>query len=329
MLHLRSGDDILKKLEEAGLPGEFVKWADPLCQGPAPAGLSATEWRAVRAKFAVENFGVNPEAARLFLLEQDRNLEKFREHADVVLWFEHDLFCQIILIYLLNWFSERPLGKTKLFLICIGAYSGIDDFRGLGDLTSGQLAMLFDARHKVSDKEMVLARRAWKAFSHSDPRMVERLLRQDTSALPFLSSALLRHLQEFPSTWNGLNRTEQFTLEVIAQGVVLPEQIFRHVQKREIAPWCTDTMFWSCLRRLATVQVPALTIESLAPTAEFLPGQSRIRLSEKGRELLAGESDWIKLNGIERWIGGVELSGREAAWRWDEMQRELVAYPFP
>jgi hypothetical protein len=329
MLHLRSGDDILKKLEEAGLPGEFVEWADPLCQGPAPAGLSATEWRAVRAKFAVENFGVSPEHARLFLLEQDRNLEKFREHADVVFWFEHDLFCQIILIYLLNWFSERSLGNTKMFLICIGAFSGIDDFRGLGDLTSGQLARLFDTRHKVSEKEMALARRAWKAFSHGDPRTIGRLLRQDTSALPFLSSALLRHLQEFPSTWNGLNRTEQFALEIIAQGVVLPVQIFRHVQNREIAPWCTDTMFWSYLRRLATARVPALTIESLAPTTKFLPGQSRIRLSEKGRELLAGEADWIKLNGIKRWIGGVELSGREAAWRWDEMQRELVAYPFP
>ena len=34
MLHLRCGQDILSQLADAGLPGDFASWDDPLCEGP-------------------------------------------------------------------------------------------------------------------------------------------------------------------------------------------------------------------------------------------------------------------------------------------------------
>ena len=43
-----------------------------------------------------------------------------------------------------------------------------------------------------------------------------------------------------------------------------------------------------------------------------------LELTPSGRAALAGEADHVALNGIDRWIGGVHLSGPEAAWRWDE-----------
>jgi hypothetical protein len=43
-----------------------------------------------------------------------------------------------------------------------------------------------------------------------------------------------------------------------------------------------------------------------------------LRLTETGREVLADRQHHVALNGIDRWIGGVHLSGPSAAWRWDE-----------
>jgi len=43
------------------------------------------------------------------------------------------------LIYLLDWFSKLSRGKTKLSLICVGEFRGVEDFRGLGQLTGEQL----------------------------------------------------------------------------------------------------------------------------------------------------------------------------------------------
>lgn len=235
MLHIRPGDDILPKLKETGLPGEFIRWADPLCQGPTPAGLPQEEWRTLRARFAAENGYLPFDTALSFLAEQDQNLERFREHDRVLLWFEHDLFCQINLIYLLDWFSRQKLGKTKLFIICIGKH--------LGHLSGEELTRLFGTEHEVTAAELDLARRAWSAFCSPDPTGIERLLRDGTAPLPFLHNALLRHLQEFPSRKNGLNLTEQWALEVIASGENRPDRIFRKVNRREKVFWMTDLIF--------------------------------------------------------------------------------------
>jgi len=106
-LHIRCGDDILATLKEAGLPGEMIRWADALCQGPTPAGLGKTQWRKVRAEHARDFYGMPYDEGAEFLRQQDDNLQRYREHDDIVLWFEHDMFDQVILIYLLNWFAQQ------------------------------------------------------------------------------------------------------------------------------------------------------------------------------------------------------------------------------
>jgi hypothetical protein len=40
--------------------------------------------------------------------------------------------------------------------------------------------------------------------------------------------------------------------------------------------------------------------------------------------VLAGISDNVRLNGIDRWIGGVHLAGPEPGWRYDERLEALV-----
>lgn len=304
MLHIRPGDDILPKLKEAGLPGEFIRWADALCQGPAPAGLPPEERRTLRARFAAENGYLPFDKALPFLAEQDQNLERFREHDRVLLWFEHDLFCQINLIYLLDWFSQQKLGKTKLFLICIGKH--------LGHLSGEELTQLFGTEHEVTAAELDLARRAWSAFCSPDPTGIERLLRDGTAPLPFLHDALLRHLQEFPSRKNGLNLTEQWALEVIASGENRPDRIFREVNRREKVFWMTDLIFYAALKRLTAGPSPLLTTEPM------------FEVTGSGRAVLAGDADSIGLNGIDRRLGGVHLHGSESAWRWDQDDQQLV-----
>lgn len=108
-----------------------------------------------------------------FLSDQDQNLERFHDHDRVLLWFEHDLFCQMNLIALLDWFSRQELRTTKLFLICIAKH--------LGHLNSEEWARLFGTEHEITRAECDLAHRAWSAFCAPDPTGIERLMRDDTS----------------------------------------------------------------------------------------------------------------------------------------------------
>jgi hypothetical protein len=41
-----------------------------------------------------------------------------------------------------------------------------------------------------------------------------------------------------------------------------------------------------------------------------------VALTGAGRDVLAGRSDHVELNGIDRWMGGVHLT-RRSLWRWD------------
>jgi hypothetical protein len=64
----------------------------------------------------------------------------------------------------------------------------------------------------------------------------------------------------------------------------------------------------------------------IRPGDDILPPVELIvEITDTGRAVLDDEADWIKLNSIDRWLGGVHLQGEEAAWRWDEQQRRMVA----
>jgi len=49
-----------------------------------------------------------------------------------------------------------------------------------------------------------------------------------------------------------------------------------------------------------------------------------VALTEAGRRVLDGAADHVELNGVDRWIGGVHLLGREVSWRWDDGVEAIV-----
>lgn len=332
MLHIHNGDCAANTLKHTDIPGESIVWCDVLHEGPTPANLAPDAWRRLRAQFHADmGFGSFNECLGL-LSKMDEDLDKFRHHDEVILWFEHDLFDQLILIRLLHWFQQCDLTRTKLSLICIGEFPGVERFIGLGQLNPEQMATLFGTQHEVTDEEIGLAQAAWSAFCSPHPQAIEAVIRSDTSTLPFLRDALLRHLEEFPSTRNGLSRTERQILEVITSGHHQPAAIFRAAQEKEERPFMGDKTFWTHLVRLAKSDNPLLQVEGQdqffwsdgqAPDNNDFREQT-ILLTEKGRDVLSDRDDWVKLNGIDRWLGGVHLYGAESPWRWDEQRRQLV-----
>src|SRR5262249_25464527 len=143
-------------------------WREALVCGPAPGSLSEDEFREGRARHLAEAYSIPFEKSQRELKEQEGALRTFAEHDEIVLWFEHDLFCQVHLIYLLSWFAQREFGDTRLSLICVGEFPGIRGFRGLGELNEAQLAGLFPQRQEVSPDQLNLGVRAWQAYSAAD-----------------------------------------------------------------------------------------------------------------------------------------------------------------
>lgn len=330
MLHIHNGDSAAGTAKKSDIKGEHLAWREALVCGPAPGNLAPAEFRQVRAQHLADAYGANLEKTVEALRAQEEKLARFSDHEEVVLWFEYDLFCQVQLIYLLDWFAQHELGKTRLSLICINAYPGVPGFRGFGELNEEQLAALFPQRQEVSQTQLDLGSKAWRAYASAQANGLIALLNSDTSALPFLKNALSKHLQRFPSTDNGLGKVEQVGLDLIAQGFSNFKALFPAFAQREPEYGFGDAQFYLELRRLADAPIPALTSAVAGKQAPPDPAQmllASFEITEYGKAVLVGEEDFVRSNGIDHWLGGVHLVGSEAPWRWDEGAQTSVCDP--
>lgn len=324
MLHIHNGDATADIAKQSLIPGEHFAWREALIEGPAPANVNGAEWRRRRAQHLAKAYEVELDKCEQELLAQEEMLASFSEYDEVVFWFEHDLFCQVNLIYLLNWFARQQLGKTKLSLVCIDAFPGKENFRGLGELNTDELASLFPARQLVTKDQLDVAERAWEAYRSSDPRDIQTLIESGTTALPFLGAALLAHLRRFPSTTTGLGRIESRGLQLIQSGRNKFVDLFARFSEVEPIYGLGDSQFWVSLQRLTEANQPLLTMEGGNQNGEGIPHSAAFELTELGKAILKGEGDFVLLNGLDRWLGGVYLSDERNLWRWDEESETIV-----
>ena len=294
--------------------------------GPAPGELSEADFINTRARHLSDSYRVPFEKCVAELRALHDVLASLPEHDEVVLWFEHDLFCQVQLIYLLNWFASREVGDTKLSLVCIDRFPGAHPFHGLGQLNEEQLKSLFPGRSKITPAQLDLAVEAWRSYSSSDARSMISLLRKDTSALPFLQAAFKKHLERFPSTRNGLGRVENTALALVPEGYTKFRSLFPAFSRRESVYGFGDSQVYLAMETMMKVRNPLLIQHSpekwSKDTAQML--LASFELTAEGEAVLAGKEDFVVTNGIDQWLGGIHLTGKEAAWRWDEDAQQLL-----
>ena len=327
MLHIHNGDSAAGTAKKSDIPGEHLAWREALVCGPAPGGPGPDEFRQVRAQHLADAYGANLERTVQELGAQEEKLARFSDHEEVVLWFEPDLFGQVQLIYLLDWLARNKPGQTRLSLICINEFPGIEGFRGFGELNQQQLAGLFPRRQEITQPQLDLGSKTWQAYSSAQAAGLIALVNSETSALPFLKNALTKHLQRFPSTSNGLSIVERVGLDLVAKGFCNFKSLFPAFARREPEYGFGDAQFYFELKRLARAAIPALTVavpDRRAATDQAQMLLSSFQITEYGKAVLVDEEDFVRSNGIDHWLGGVHLVGREAAWRWDEGAQELL-----
>lgn len=321
VLHVANGSSTTRLIEAAGLPGRTMVWCDPLYDGPVP-NVADEELVRIRARFhassAEDVEKVAADFARWRTAVDDR-----KSHDELVLWFEHDLFDQLNLVQLLTHLGRWGVLAKPVTLVSIDAHPGHPDFKGLGELSPPDLAALFKTRSPVSRAHLALAPDAWDAFRSPDPRSIEEFLTTDTTALPFLGAALQRHLEEFPSHADGLSRSERRLLALAREGPVDIHRAFVQMHEGETAYYMTDTSFWDRVTELANTAPALLSVIAGVEDTPALP-RGTIALTQAGRDVLAGSLDRVRLCGIDRWLGGVHLTGHGPVWRWHGRTGKLV-----
>ena len=258
VLHITDGDSVASTLRESTVSGDVKVYGDQLYEGPVPTGVTPAQWRDVRAQFLSDQGNLTLGEARSYLGTLEDSLDVISKYDETVLWLDHRLSDQLILIRVLHHFCRLDLNRSELSLVCIGEHPDVDHFAGLGQLTAVQLNSLADTRIRVSAAQLRLANAAWSAFTSADPTAVEQIIARDCFALSFLAAALRRHLEQFPSIENGLSRTErQILLALRENGPSTARKLFAAVQQMEHPPFMGDLSFFGVVKGMVFGPMPA------------------------------------------------------------------------
>lgn len=322
-LIVTNGDAAGELLRKAIGNTEVLPWRDVLHDGPVPLTDDHDELSEMRADFLADKGWGEHDALREAFRARDRGLAYNAMFERVVLWFEHDLYDQLQLLQVLDWFAGNPRGDDSLLLVQAGDFIGSQSLQTIPDLQA--------LERPVAGDQLALARVAWNAFRQPTPREWAGLLERDLSALPFLEPAVKRMLEEFPDAGTGLSRTQAAILRLIdAEGVTQPGHLFGAAQREEEAAFMGDWSFWERIDALADPCAPL--VEGLA-RRPFRPDwseeefgaylASELGLTPLGRKVLAGEEDYLRHAPLEHWRGGTHQRNGHV-WRWDRAREHLV-----
>ena len=305
VLNIVSDDDVIKVMRRANIPGSFLSWRDFLYRGAVPESLSLEALSKVRAKYIASQGFDSYEKAYRELQERNSTLHAFRKYDRILLWFEHDLCNQLQLIQILDWFAKYSLDASPISIIYPDKHLLICSPEKLKKM------MIYN-RESISDSQFLVARQAWSAFRAPTPVAWSKLLYDDTSSLPFLRDAVLRMLEEYPNTINGLSKTAHQALLIIANGIHKPYEIFEAYQQQEKRRFMRDAIFFNILKDLLSHNVL-----SSSHNGEYL------EITAIGDRVLKAEQNWLNLIDVDFWLGGVHLTSQNI-WCWDIAKQKIV-----
>ncbi len=318
-LHIRCGSDLQTKLPDAGFVGDFLEYTEAYVQGPV---IHNNKFKETRLKFLHQAYGSFLNKTYEEIRYRDEQSEiKLRlaagKYERVVLWFEHDSFDQLILARIMAYFfaNECP---AIFEMVSINHFPGSARFIGLGQLPADAIRLIWQKRKPVTRQQLTLGNTVWLALGDSTPQQLLNIMRSnEISHLENMHDALLRHLQELPSTFNGLGLTEQITLELLKEESVTAGQLFgKLMRQRDPLPWLGDIMYWYILQNMMKVAKPVFEIsdENLV-----LPWSERmLTITSMGEKVLDGEIDWLTFMPPERWVGGLKITSNDLCWRWNK-----------
>ena len=297
MLHILNGDS-LRAIFPEELEENTITWREILSEGPVKTRVDSEFW-SLRANF----LGAHTDYAEKVTGEWEAILQS---EGDVTFWFEHDLVCQVNLIFLLAQLHLRAgLRERKVYLVCINHYPGIERFKGLAQLNPHDLIELYDNRAQLTVDDYEKALHTWNLYSGENAIAFSALVFDQPHNFKFLREAIVAHLEKFPSAQNGLSRLEQKMISYIDTGISDATKLERLMIETDNVYGLTDHGF-------------KILLNTINP---LLREETDLQLNELGNAILRDEKDFTGFRTGRLRLGGADGS----AFRWDRVSKQLVS----
>ena len=211
--HLLNGDCLADQLKQTTLEGELIICREALMDGPAQTGSLEDFWTN-RSAYIQKTYHDSAEKYYSRVVTEFSKIQALPSDTEVCLWFEHDLFCQVNMWFVMTLLPTDP--EIKVYRVAPVITDIKDTWKGFGISDSAMLQQAFAERQLLSADDLKLGKDLWKAYSVSDFNTLKTLSVTPSKVFNYLPEVCQAHIDRF-TDGNQLNRPELVVKEMIAQ----------------------------------------------------------------------------------------------------------------
>jgi len=217
-LHITNGDGLTDKMANLQLPGQVITWREMLCEGKTVQQIGTTRFIETRKLFLKDQYQITSEDYEEKFVNELNKLMNAKNHDEIILWFEFDLFCHINMIALIDFLFQENFDKP-IYLVCSKRLKGEEKLQGLSQLKDKELLNHYQHKILLTQNDLELAQLIWKLYCGDNPMRLKQEIKK-TSNFEYLSSCLRAHIERFPNVKSGLNSLEANILKLITRQTI-------------------------------------------------------------------------------------------------------------
>lgn len=215
-IHVLPGDALTESFEKTAIDGTIIVCRECLIEGDVKAARLEDFWR-LRASFIEKSYGAEKEDYFQRVASEFEKLQNLAtEKAEINLWFEYELFCQVNLWFCLYLLRES---EAKIFRVAPVVRDESEIWKGFGNLSTEDLESCFADRIEFSESERRLGADLWKAYQAGDFEMLEKLSATESACFPYLKEVCRAEIEKSAQPRKVLE-------EIIAEGKTDFTEIF-------------------------------------------------------------------------------------------------------
>jgi hypothetical protein len=189
-LHVLPGDAQTGVFQETGIEGEMIVCREALVDGPVNSAGLEDLWK-IRAAY-LSGSDDAPDYSKA-VVPQFEKLINAPADAEIYLWFEYELFCQVNMWFCL-WLLRGSTAAIYRVEPCI--LTTEDRWRGFGRMDADDLRRCFANRTLFGKADVQLGASLWEAYRSGDNDRLLELSQASSECFPYLEEVCVAAVEK-------------------------------------------------------------------------------------------------------------------------------------
>ena len=222
-VHVLNGDALREKFTP---DGTVIVCREAFIEGPLTSTDEEHFWNARAHHLCGEG-----EAATPYFDDVKTEFDKLGQispSSTVHLWFEHDLFCQVNMWFVLYFIRSRGMGN-KIYRVVPPLHME-NTWGGFGSLGQKEIFECLNDRRVFSERDLRLGERLWNSYRENNMSELQSLGNSTSECFPYLQEVCQAHIDRDHHR-NG--RPQKRLAEILSRGVTNFNDVFNEFNKTE------------------------------------------------------------------------------------------------